>query len=280
MEDDEKGIGYGEMGVDRGVDGGFAGMPGPERSSARGDGSRIRRSSKIAESVARAILQDISSRGLREGAMLAAEAQMLEEYDVGRASLREALRVLEIHGFIHIRPGPGGGPMVGAATSVDFGRTATMYLQKAGATMGELQEALLVVEPVLARFAAERQDPEQLAMLRENVRAAGSANLGDDLAYRDLADGFHLIFTSSSGNRVLDLFGGGLRSISIHRLTTAVFSGGRRVQIRDAHEDIAEAIFAGDSAEAERLMRLHVEAVLAHQRKRDRGLLAEVINWA
>ena len=36
---------------------------------------------------------------------------MLAEYGVGRASLREALRMLEIYGIIRVKPGPGGGPV-------------------------------------------------------------------------------------------------------------------------------------------------------------------------
>jgi DNA-binding FadR family transcriptional regulator len=73
-----------------------------------------RRTAKVSEIIAREIVHD--SRGLPPGTMLPSEAKLLERYQVGRTSLREALRVLEMQGLIVIRPGPGGGPML---TEVD-----------------------------------------------------------------------------------------------------------------------------------------------------------------
>jgi len=72
------------------------------------------------------ILSDIVDRELAPGAKLAPQAEMLEEFQVGRASLREALRILETHGLITIKPGPGGGPVVSGVHGADFGRMATV----------------------------------------------------------------------------------------------------------------------------------------------------------
>src|SRR6478736_4725215 len=66
------------------------------------------RAEKVSEVVARSIVQDIASRELQPGTMLPPESVMLERYRVGRASLREGLRILEIQGLITIKPGPGG----------------------------------------------------------------------------------------------------------------------------------------------------------------------------
>jgi GntR family transcriptional repressor for pyruvate dehydrogenase complex len=247
---------------------------------AQPDLARARRSSKIAETVAREILSDIVSRRLEPGEAMGSEAQMLARYGVARASLREALRLLEVHGLIYIRSGPGGGAVVGMPTVTGFGRTATMYLQMAQATMSELHEALIVIEPVLARYAAEHQHPNQLTALKDNEREAKAISLRDDVSYRALVGDFHDIFTNSSGNRLLDLFTGGLRSISTHRLKTAVATPSARAQIVRDHAEIAAAIFAGNGAEAESLMRAHNENVIAQRRKREGALFSEVINWA
>ena len=83
-----------------------------------------------------------------------------ERYGVGRASLREALRILEVHGLIKIKPGPGGGPMVDQVDSRDFGRTTSFFFQVLGATIGDLLEARTVIEPMMARLAAQRMTPE------------------------------------------------------------------------------------------------------------------------
>jgi GntR family transcriptional regulator, transcriptional repressor for pyruvate dehydrogenase complex len=84
-----------------------------------------RRADKVSEVVARAIVHDIVTGGLEQGATLPSEAVMLSRFGVGRASLREALRILEVHGLITIKPGPGGGPIVAAPTSRSFGRIAS-----------------------------------------------------------------------------------------------------------------------------------------------------------
>ena len=68
-------------------------------------------------------VQDISERGLAAGDMLASEAEMQAQYGVARASLREALRILEVHGIITLRPGSNGGPVVCEVGPTEFGRT-------------------------------------------------------------------------------------------------------------------------------------------------------------
>src|SRR5216684_960606 len=88
----------------------------PEREPA----SPVRRAEKLSQVVAREIVRDM--KGLKAAAMLPQESVMLERYRVGRASLREALRILEVHGLIVIRAGPGGGPMVAPVRTRDFAR--------------------------------------------------------------------------------------------------------------------------------------------------------------
>ena len=86
-------------------------------TSARSSLRRKRRVLKTSELIAREIILDITGRGLKEGDALPSEAQMLRHYEVGRASLREALRLLEVQGLVRIRTGARGGPVVGAATA-------------------------------------------------------------------------------------------------------------------------------------------------------------------
>ena len=90
----------------------------------------MERAEKVPEMVARRILREIVDRGLTEGDRLPSEAVMLARFGVGRASLREALRILETHGLIRIKPGPQGGPVVTEPTAADYGQTTTLYLHR------------------------------------------------------------------------------------------------------------------------------------------------------
>lgn len=86
-----------------------------------------RRTEKISEVLAREIVRGVAN--LAPGTMLPAEAKLIERYQVGRASLREALHLLEIQGLIIIRPGPGGSPMVAQVDCSHFGRIASWPAQ-------------------------------------------------------------------------------------------------------------------------------------------------------
>src|SRR5712691_5213320 len=110
----------------------------------------LERTEKVPETVARKILHEIVEGGLVAGDRLPPEAAMSAEFQVGRASLREALRILETHGMIRMKPGPSGGPVVTDTRPSDYGKTTTLYLHRAGATFRELLEARLVIEPVMA----------------------------------------------------------------------------------------------------------------------------------
>jgi GntR family transcriptional regulator, transcriptional repressor for pyruvate dehydrogenase complex len=248
----------------------------PESGSASG---RARRGEKVAVIIAREIVHDIVDRGLTAGAKLPAESDMLDKLAVGRATLREALRILEVQGLISIRPGPGGGPVVVGATSRDFGSMATLFYQMCGATFRELVEARQIVEPLMARLAAERRDAEDMVRLRAAIDAARVAAVEVDKDWTRTSSDFHGVVAGLSGNRVLDLFGEALKDVWTERISGTVFPSQSREQVREDHEAIARAIADGDGAEAERLMREHMIEFSGFVAERSSGLLDEVVDW-
>lgn len=237
------------------------------------------RAAKRSERLARQIVQDIVARGLPVGAKLPAEAVMIEQLGVARATLREALRLLEVQGLIEIRPGPGGGPVVAGARSLAFGRTATLFFQMRGATFRELNEARQVLEPLMARLAAERQDGAGLRRLAGSVDAGRAAIIEDDLDWAQSSSDFHGVLTSMSGNRVLDLFVESLKEVWFDRVSGSVYEPEERERVRSEHETIADAITRGDGARAEALMTVHMQELTESTAARFPGILDEVIDW-
>jgi DNA-binding FadR family transcriptional regulator len=238
-----------------------------------------RRSQKMAAVIAREIVRDIVNHKLRAGSRLPSEAAMLQQFQVGRATLREALRVLEILGLIAIRPGPGGGPVVAGADSSDLGRMATLFFQMRGATFRELAEARMVLEPLMARLAAERQDAAAMERLDRSIAAARDASVEDDPGWAEVSTDFHGVVAGLSGNRILDLFGEAIKEVWFDRASALAFPSEAREQTRKEHELIAKAIAAGDGKKAERLMRAHMEEFLGYVFERFPGLLDEVVEW-
>ena len=62
---------------------------------------------------------------------------MVEQYGVSRASLREALRLLEVQGLISLKPGPGGGRWSARSSRRNLARTAALYFHLGGATYAD-----------------------------------------------------------------------------------------------------------------------------------------------
>ncbi len=238
-----------------------------------------RRAAKMSELVARQVLEDIVEQGLHAGAALPTEAQMLQVYGVSRGTLREALRILENNGLVKVRPGRGGGPVVGAADPHAFGRTMTLFLQMGRTRFGELIEARVVMEPLMARLAAERRDPARLRELAESMREHGSLEERDEGSYLAIMQRFHGVVAGVSGNGVLDLFGRALKEIYTERVVAAERRPERWVEVRREHQAVAQAIVDGDGPRAEELMRTHMVALAEHLERDYAGLRDEIVGW-
>jgi DNA-binding FadR family transcriptional regulator len=242
-------------------------------------GSRARRPEKLAETVARQIVHDISERGLQPGALLPSEKQMATQYEVARGTLREALRILEIHGLIQMKMGPGGGPVVSQARSDELGRMLTLFFHGAGATMSDLMDARIVIEPMAARAAA-------LASVRDDTllqvivnRAQGSVSEGS--GWLPVATEFHDVVAALSGNPVLDLLARSLKDIYYARLPAVRADSPKswRQRVQRDHLAIGEAIANGDADAAEDLMRQHILAFKKRLSRDAPEMLNSKVEW-
>jgi DNA-binding FadR family transcriptional regulator len=193
---------------------------------------------------------------------------MLKRYGVGRASLREALRILEFHGLIMLKPGPRGGPVVMGIDPHKFGRMATMYLEQSGATFDELLGAAMLLEPILVRRITEQADDETLT---EIGRVANASDYTEDV---ETPDNFHEILARVPGNRVLELISASVGKMYRDYFVVETGPGANR-----AHGEIAEAIVEGDASKAEQLMRAHMDELGERLRQQHREKLAEGIGW-
>jgi GntR family transcriptional repressor for pyruvate dehydrogenase complex len=238
----------------------------------------IPRSGKISEKIARDILNDIVVRKLPPSTMLSSEAVMLERYGVGRASLREALRILEIHGLIKIKPGPRGGPVVAEVSSSDFGRSATFFFHAIGATFEDLLHARLAIEPMMARLAAKNLTEEGATELKRTLEDHVRDASQPPSSWGRTSAGFHVVVNGLSGNAVLDLLCRSLLDIHAER-SRGNFPISERGDVKRAHERIAQAILDGDADAAEERMRRHVQGQINDVTQRRPEMLTELIDW-
>ena len=248
-------------------------MPGKEEGFTvmADDTPPFRRAEKISDIVALEIVHDI--RGMAAGAKLPPEAVMLGRYQVGRASLREALRLLEAQGLIVLRTGPGGGPVVAPVDSRYFARMSSLYFHLTGVKYRDLVEARLVMEPVMARLAATRQDAGDRERLQQFV---DSVEAGRNSVPRELRN-FHGLLSGMSGNPVLDLMGRSLQDLPPGGFEGLICPPEGRFQ--QTHAAIATAVIGGDEEGAEDLMHDHMTDLVRSTAENDTGALEKVMKW-
>jgi GntR family transcriptional repressor for pyruvate dehydrogenase complex len=238
----------------------------------------LRRRLKVSEVVARRILDDVLDRQLQAGTLLDAEAAMAARFGVGRVSLREALRILEVQGLLHMKPGPGGGPVVAEVSSHAYARTSSFYFKATGITLRDLVQTKAVLEPMLARLAAARSGPADIARLDEVLEAEQRELDAEPDRWGSAPSEFHMLLAALAGDRVLDLFTRSILEIQTDWLL-------RRpplhdiAAVLDVHRQIADAIAAGDADAAERHTRRHAEEQLCAYDEIVPGELSTVVPW-
>jgi GntR family transcriptional repressor for pyruvate dehydrogenase complex len=239
----------------------------------------VSRPEKTSQGVARDIINEVVDRGLEPGTVLMAEAQMKELYDVSRGSLREALRILELLGFIHMKTGPGGGPVVAEFKTQQFSDIASLFYQRLGVTYVELLESRQLLEPLAARLAAQRRTDEDVQTLRRYVKENSEVDLNDDRRFRAVGQDFHDLIADMSGNKLLNLMVCSCVEVFATRATTYMYATDKREGVRVAHENIAKAVIAGNGKRAETLMSEHMTDYLEQAASRFEGIMSETVRW-
>src|SRR5260221_1083150 len=109
---------------------------------------------KAAELVAAKIRRQIVSGDLPEGTALPPEAELVARYGVSRPTLREAFRILESELLVTVRRGVKGGAVVHTPSLEVAARSAQALLQYRGATLADLHQARILLEPPAAALLA------------------------------------------------------------------------------------------------------------------------------
>jgi GntR family transcriptional repressor for pyruvate dehydrogenase complex len=237
-------------------------------------GSDQGRSRKTSERVALDIVHDIVAQGLQAGDRLPLEAAMVEQYDVSRASLREALRLLEVQGLIRLKPGPGGGPAVGSVKASHLARTATLYFHLGASTYDQLMATQVLLEPLCAQLAA--QNPESREALQPYFDVP---DIDSEATYRGLTATFHDEVYRLSANPVLALVTNAITSIVSDHVVATMDPVQLRADILEEHASLARAIARGHVDKAGRLMAAHFQAQHDYYRAHWPARLQELIEW-
>lgn len=214
--------------------------------------------------------QDISARlfgliqtgALPPGARLPPERELSEYLHVSRATIREALRELELRGMVDRRRGRG---TVIVETPRSLSAASLLGdLTPTARAIREVMDLRAVVEPPIAERAAQRANPAQIAELKDLVDTA-IRETRDGVAterYISLDIAFHTCLARMTQNPMLE---------QLLTVTNEWMSPSRRTVLQTdrrirrslaAHRLIVDAVEGRDSVAAKAEMATHLEEIL------------------
>ena len=210
---------------------------------------------RLYERVVERLRELVADRGLGAGDRLPPERELAERLGVSRASIKQAVVVLEVQGLVEVRHG--GGTYL--RRDRPEGESVAELVERQR-RLPEVLDAREGLETKLAELAAQRRTEADLAEIeaavagmREQVAAEERGEDGDRR--------FHAAITAAAHSGLLAEF---MRTID------AEITESRRESLRQPdrpprslaqHERIAAAVRAGDPERARSAMREHLETV-------------------
>jgi GntR family transcriptional regulator, transcriptional repressor for pyruvate dehydrogenase complex len=194
---------------------------------------------RVPEEIAQQLKQSIILGHFGVGDKLPTEAELAEQFQVSRTAVRDALRILKNSGFVLTRQGAAGGAYV---TNLTFERLAAAFLdvfQAEKTSLLEVYDIRSLLEPEVARQAAQRLTPEFAERLRKSTESS---------------PGFHLVLAEMCSNRLLECLVRSTVDLA-GRIIESV--GADHVHPLSSHLEVLEAVLSGDGEAAAEAMRRH-----------------------
>ena len=236
-------------------------MTSPESRDASGGGrpapafavKSVRAIPKAAAGLAEEIRAQILGLGLPPGSQLPSEPDLIAQSGLGRATVREAIRLLESQGLIVIRRGSLGGIFVAQPDLSWVSHTLAPVLTLSKAPLRDLTSYRKMVEPPAASLAASLASAEEKDALLKLATHNPGPGYSNEVA-------FHERIAEMSENLLLRVLVMVPHDLLREHLNREEINDTDVNEANQAHVAIAKAIASGDSDRAARAMMRHLEA--------------------
>jgi GntR family transcriptional regulator, transcriptional repressor for pyruvate dehydrogenase complex len=220
------------------------------------------RQSTVTQKIISQIRTAILEGKLQPGDKLPSEKDLVEQFQVSKQSLREAMRALEHIGLLVVRKGIGGGAFIVEVDVEVAKESLTNYLYFKNLSIEDLSEFRKLLEPHAAAKAAESISARQLQELAELNRSAID-NLKNDRIYEASQDefSFHRFIAKQTGNPLLYLTLDFVESMLEDFKKLFVPDKAFYDEVLQYHERIYQAILNRDTEKAASVMLAHVDQV-------------------
>ncbi|MGW7516237.1 FadR/GntR family transcriptional regulator [Streptomyces sp. NPDC054796] len=209
--------------------------------------------------VAEQIEERILSGELPAGARLPAERELVNQFAVGRSTVREALRVLQSAGLVRSRPGDPLGAEVLGVSPDNLSRALGRLTRSHVSTLGELVQFRMVLDAESNRLAARLHGEDDLARMAEQIARMETLKGAGLRAFSEADALFHQAVARASRNSLLGLCARAVHDAVVEviegKIATAVDATAWMERSIAHHRQVLDAIRAGDGERAARLGR-------------------------
>jgi len=217
--------------------------------------------SRLSGEVAEQLKQSILSSNFKAGDKLPSERDLAEQFQVSRIAIREALRFLENTGFVSTRQGVTGGTFVTDLTFEHLSNAFVDLFLAEKISVPELVQVRLLIEPEIARLAAEHIDQKHARLLEEAIEAEELPvqSLNEDM---DTKTSVHYILAEICKNHFLEALE---RSLMALTRQVVLIVDAKQPSIHPSamyhpagmHRPVVEAVLARNPSAAAAAMRHH-----------------------
>lgn len=221
------------------------------------------------EAILLQLKEAISAGTLRAGSRLPSERDLAVQFGVSRASVREALRVLEALGLVGTRRGADNGAVLLSEPGNAFTTVLDLLVALRHVPLADVVEFRVMLETNAVRRLASHHgsDLETLRSLLDRM----ADPLLDQASFHQLDASFHVTLVRSAGNRLVNLVetaaDSTLRALVADVALVANDWSTVRPRLMAEHQAIYDAVAAADPALAEERTAAHIrfwgEAVIA-----------------
>ncbi|WP_460990015.1 FadR/GntR family transcriptional regulator, partial [Sinomonas soli] len=217
------------------------------------------------DAVLRHIEDSLRAGELKLGDRLPGERALAEQFGISRASVRDAIRSLEVMGVVRSATGsgPNSGTIVVSDPSSALGVALRMHVASHHLPVKDVVEARIMMETWSLEHAASAPwSPEHLDDARRLLEAMDDDALPSQV-FTLLDSQFHVALSALAGNVVVSTMMESMREAIRGYIDDAVERRGGWDEavdtLREQHRGIFEAVEARDGERSARLVREHIE---------------------
>ncbi|WP_245934570.1 FadR/GntR family transcriptional regulator [Arthrobacter psychrolactophilus] len=217
------------------------------------------------DAVLASIEVDLRQGKIKVGDQLPGERALALRHGISRASVRDAIRVLDAMGVVRtgVGSGPQSGTVVIANPSAGLASTLRLHMATNHFPVADIVQTRVMMETWAAvEAAASPRSAEQVSKLRGALTAMAAPGLSRE-AFHVLDAAFHVYLSSLAGNAVVTSMMESLRSAIQGYVGAAITSDDHWETmvptLRQQHEDIVAAVIANDGGAAAAALKSHIE---------------------